>query len=485
MTPTELQAELDELMALPAETEWVEFKCNNTNPEEIGEYLSAIANAAALHSKEQGYIVWGVDDATHRVVGTTFKPRQVKKGDEELENWLGRLLHPRLDFRIHEVLHEGKPVVIFAVPAALHTPIRFRETEFIRVGTYKKKLKDYPEKERALWAIFQHQSFEQGIAAREVNSDEVLALIDYPTTLELLGQTLPANRTAILERLTKEKVIVPHSGDHYDITNLGAALFAKSLNRFDRLARKAMRVIQYKGQNRVETVKEQTGAKGYAVGFEGLIGYINDQLPRNEEIQRALRREVPMYPEIAIRELVANALIHQDFMLTGTGPMVEIFQDRIEITNPGTPLIDTLRFIDEPPQSRNEALAALMRRLNICEERGSGIDKVVLSVEMFQLPAPDFQVTSNHTKAILFAPKRFADMDRSDRIRACYQHACLCWVSNTLMTNASLRKRFGIEEQNYAMASRIIAETIKVGLVKPADPGSKSKKHAKYVPFWS
>jgi len=107
-----------------------------------------------------------------------------------------------------------------------------------------------------------------------------------------------------------------------------------------------------------------------------------------------------MYPEIAIRELVANALIHQDFTIRGTGPMIEIFSDRMEITNPGIPLIDTLRFIDEPPQSRNEALASFMRRVNICEEQGSGIDKIILQVKMFQLPAPDFIVTSKHTKSM-------------------------------------------------------------------------------------
>lgn len=245
-----------------------------------------------------------------------------------------------------------------------------------------------------------------------------------------------------------------------------------------------MRVIVYKGPNRIETVKEQTGIKGYAVGFEGLLGYLNDQLPRNEQIGQALRREVRMYPEIAIRELVANALIHQDFSLTGTGPTVEIFPDRIEITNPDPPPIDPLRFIDEPPRSRNEALASMMRRLNICEERGSGVDKVIFQVELFQLPAPDFQVTSTHTKAVLYAPKKLAAMDQQDRIRACYQHACLCWVSNKTMTNATLRERFGIAEANAAMASRIIRETVEAGLIKRSDPESKSRKHAKYVPFW-
>src|SRR5260370_35045182 len=110
-----------------------------------------------------------------------------------------------------------------------------------------------------------------------------------------------------------------------------------------------------------------------------------------------------MYPEKAIRELVANALIHQAFAVTGAGPMVEIFADRLEITNPGEPLVDTLRFIDTPPRSRNEVLAALMRRMKICEEGGTGIDKVIEAVEMYQLPAPDFQATLGSTKAMLFA----------------------------------------------------------------------------------
>lgn len=188
-----------------------------------------------------------------------------------------------------------------------------------------------------------------------------------------------------------------------------------------------------------------------------------------------------MYPAIAIRELVANALIHQDFNLTGTGPMIEIFSDRMEISNPGLPLIDTLRFIDEPPRSRNETLAALMRRLNICEERGSGIDKVISAVEVFQLPAPDFRTTTNHTIAVLLGPREFADMDRADRIRACYQHACLWFVSGKHMTNTSLRERLKIDKKNYPMASRIIRDTIDVGLIKQA---GGSRKDAKYIPFW-
>ena len=141
---------------------------------------------------------------------------------------------------------------------------------------------------------------------------------------------------------------------------------------------------------------------GYAVGFQRMIDYIMALVPTNEVIEQSLRKTVPMFPELAVRELVANALIHQDFLLTGAGPMVEIFDDRIEITNPGRPLVETERFVDTPPRSRNETLASLMRRFGICEERGSGIDKVVWEVEFFQLPAPLFEAPGEFTKAVLF-----------------------------------------------------------------------------------
>lgn len=126
-------------------------------------------------------------------------------------------------------------------------------------------------------------------------------------------------------------------------------------------------------------------------------------VPSNEVIEKALRKTVPMYPELAVRELVVNALIHQDFFVTGASPMVEIFADRIEITNPGQPLVATDRFLDTPPRSRNEGLASLMRRMGVCEERGSGVDKVVFQTEVFQLPAPLFEVTGESTRAVLFA----------------------------------------------------------------------------------
>lgn len=479
-----LRSLVHELCALPRETEWVEFKLNGAEPQAVGEYISALANAAALVGKAFAYLVWGVRDKDHAVIGSTFKPHAARVGNEELESWLLRLLEPKIDFRFFSVEVDGRSVVLLEIARAARHPVRFSGQEFIRVGSYKKKLKDFPEKERALWRIFDRAPFEDGIAAERATGDSVLQLLDYPAYFDLLERPLPANRDGILAALVDDRLIRRSEAGGWDITNLGAILFAKRLDAIHPLRRKAVRVIQYRGNGRTETLREQEGGKGYACGFEGLIGYINGLLPANEIIEQALRRNVPMFPELAMRELVANALIHQDFFVTGAGPMVEIFDDRIEITNPGEPLVDTQRFVDTPPRSRNEALASLMRRFRICEERGSGIDKVVAQVELFQLPAPLFEKPEGFTRTVLFAYKPLAEMNKSDRVRACYLHACLCYVTRREMTNTTLRERFGIADKNAAMASRFLNETLEAGLIVVANP-EVGKRIRAYLPFWA
>lgn len=475
---------VQELCKLPAETPWLEFKHNKADPEELGQYLSALSNAAALEGKSNAYMVWGVEDDNHHVVGTSFDPHAARKGSEELESWLLRLLSPRLHFRFFPVAVDGKRVVILEIPRASGKPTQFSGQEWIRIGSNKKPLKDHPEQERTLWRVFDLTPFEELVAAENLGASDALALLDYPSYFDLLELPLPADQVGIMARLVEDRMVRRNDAGTWDITNLGAVLFARELKHFKVLGRKAVRVIVYSGKGRVETVREQEGTKGYAAGFAGLIDYVNAQLPRNEVIGKALRRDLPMYPELAVRELVANALIHQDFSVTGAGPTIEVFIDRMEITNPGHPLMDVARLLDSPPRSRNEALASFMRRIGVCEERGSGVDKVVSQTEYFQLPAPSFETPDGATRAVLFAHRPLREMDREDRIRACYLHACLRYVQRDAMTNASLRGRFGIEPQNSAMASRILREAVEARQIKPFDP-EQSKKHSRYLPWWA
>lgn len=473
-----------ELCGLRRETEWVEFKVNVRKPEEIGEYISALANSAALAGKAFAYIVWGISDADQSIVGTRFDPSAAKVGNEALENWLLRLLDPRIHFRFFQVTIDGHSLVVLEIERAVRQPVQFRGQEYIRVGSYKKKLKDFPEKARSLWRAFDETPFGNRIAAERVRDDEVLRILEHTAYFDLLGRPLPENRHGILDALAGDSLIRRCDAGGWNVTNLGAVLFAKRLEDFRNLRRKVVRIVQYRGKSRLETLKEVVCSKGYAVGFESLIGQIDSFLPSSEVIEHGIRRTVLGFPRPAVRELVANALIHQDFFNTGTDPMVEIFEGRIEITNPGAPLVDSKRFVDASPCSRNESLASFMRRIGICEERGTGWDKVVSQSELFQLSAPLVETGSHYTRVVLFGPRSLSNMNREERIRALYLHACLKYVNRDYVTNSSVRQRFGIEARNSARASRLIAEAIEARVVVPDDP-SASRKQMRYRPWWT
>jgi predicted HTH transcriptional regulator len=306
-----LKSLLSELRKLPQETVWVEFKHNNEDPQEIGEYISALSNSAALNGKIAGYMVWGIENESHNIVGTTFSPKKAKKGNEELESWLLRLLAPKINFSFNEILTQNGIVVILEIERATARPIQFQGHEFIRVGSYKKNLKEYPEFERDLWRVFDRTPFEEMLVAENLSESDVLKVLDYPAYFDLLKLPLPEDRKRIVERISEDDLIRRSDAGGWNITNLGGILFAKKLSDFKNLKRKSVRVIVYKGNSRIETQREQEGGKGYASGFEGLISFIDNLLPRNEIIGKALRKDVPLYPELAVRELVANAIIHR------------------------------------------------------------------------------------------------------------------------------------------------------------------------------
>lgn len=210
-------------------------------------------------------------------------------------------------------------------------------------------------------------------------------------------------------------------------------------------------------------------------------------LPQSEVIKQALREKRTVYPEIALREIIANALIHQDFSISGSGPLIEIFDDRVEVSNPGglLPSKRLDRLIGTQPESRNEQLARTFRRYKICEERGSGLLKAGLETELYGLPPIHFSASSNHFKVTLFAPRTFARMSPQERLDACYQHAVLKYFSSGAMTNKSLRERLKMPEKQRSMVSVLIQEALDQGLIKAADPENRSRKFAEYVPAWA
>jgi len=248
----------------------VEFKENYRNPERVGEYVSALANSAALHGESRGYVLWGIRNSTHELVGTDFVPAAAKKGNGLIEPWLARLLEPQVDFQFHQVDVDGSRVVLLEVGRATRQPVAFRGVEFIRIGSSTRKLRGHPPKQQQLWRVFLAAPFEDGIAAEHLSGQDVLQTLDYPTYFQLLEVPAADGRSAILEALAHEQLILRNQAGGYDITNLGAILFARRLADFPGLRRKAVRLIRYRGSGRMDAEREQEGGKGYASGFHGL-----------------------------------------------------------------------------------------------------------------------------------------------------------------------------------------------------------------------
>lgn len=475
---------INELRKYPNETQWIEFKHNNYTPNMIGQDISALANSAALYEKTCAYMLWGVDDTTHEIVGTEYNLQTLKKGNQELENWLRSLLSRNADFEFHSVPMDDKIVGLLIIYRATNQTVTFEKVDYIRVGSYTKRLNDYPVLQAQVWDRIRNSKFEERYARSDLELSEALRLLDYGIYFDITGIPQPVEADKIAHYMLEEMILVRQDDGLYSITNLGAILFAKRFSDFPRISRKAIRVVQYSGNNRLNMLKEDIGGKGYVVGFEGLMKYLQALIPTEEVISGAIREQKTAYPILAIREAVANALIHQDFSITGTGPVVEVFQNRIEITNPGTPLVEVARIIDNPPRSRNEKLAALMRRLRMCEELGTGWDKITISCELQQLPAPRIQLFEDSTRVTLYSEMPFSSISPEDKIWACYLHACILQVQGEQLTNASLRERFGLKSSSAGSISRLIKEAVNQNWIKPLDP-TTAPRYMKYVPFWA
>ena len=473
-----------QLITLPNETDWLEFKCNNFDPDMIGKDISALANSASYRGKDQAYMIWGIDDISHEIKGTNYNRFSKLKGSQEIESWLRNLLSKNADFEFEDTEIEGKKIVVLVIKRTTGQPVTFRKDAYIRIGSYTKPIRDYPTQEAQLWDKLRLTNFETQAAKSEIKKGDIFSFLDFSEYFELQNITVPSNQDGILHYALEDKIVVKQDNGLYSITNLGALLFAKRIEDFPSVSRKSIRLIQYEDDTKLRILKEYSGHKGYAVGFEGLMQYLEALLPSEEVITESVRKTVTKYPMVALREIVANALIHQDFTIPGSAPLVEIFGNRIEITNPGTPLIDIKRIIDNPPKSRNEILSSLMRRLKLCEELGSGWDRITIECELKHLPAPKIVLYEENTRVILYSNLSFNNIPIEDKLWSVYLHACLQYLKGEHLTNQSLRERFGIEEKNKAIISRLIADAVSKNLIKVFDE-TTAPRYKSYVPIWA
>ncbi len=464
-------AQIDIWRGVVSETQRLEFKeaRNQFDTVKLCRYCVAIANEGG------GHLVLGVADRPPRAVVGSLAFQDTQVIAEKLFHWVGF----RVD--VEAVDHPQGRVVVFNIPG------RPKGTAYHHEGAYLMRSGEelVPMSEDQLRRIFAEggPNWLEMPALRDVSAQDVVQRLDTQTFFELLRLPYPTDQKGVLARLQDERLI-ERSAAGFHILRIGAVLLAKNLKDFPDLGRKAARVIVYDGESKLQTVSDITGEKGYAVGFTGLVGYVMGKLPQNEVIEGALRKEVKLLPEVVVRELLANALIHQDFEIGGASPVVEVFGNRVEISNPGEPIVPVERFIDGY-LSRNERLADLMRRFGICEEKSSGIDRVIETAELMQLPAPEFLTSHRRTIVVIYGPRLFRDMNGGDRVRACYQHCVLQYVLRKQMTNQSLRERFGLPEGSSNTVSQIITATIDQGLIKSDPNAPDSRRYARYIPAWA
>jgi len=469
----------DSLYPIPTELNEIDWKSGlSPKTERLAQHLCAFSNLEG-----GGFLVFGVNnDATMFSV--------TKEQTDEIVKLLGNValnnLSQSIQIQHNTIDFEGKALLFIHIPEQKKKPVYLRGKTIY--DSYHRSagqtVKMSKEAVKFMISASHGISFESQIAMPNLSVEEVLELLDYKRLYERLDKNVPKSSDSIVSSLIAYDFIT-QSENTLNITNLGAILLANDIRSFPHLKGKTVRVLRYVGANNQVLDKEHTFVSGYAAGFEDMVDYIMKNLPQQEVITGALRKNITEYPRRTIREFLANSLVHQDFAITGSQIMVEIFSDRVVMTNPGSPLNDVNRFIDLPPRSRNEDLAQSLLLLNICERRGSGVDRAIEAVEEALLPPPKFVKGEFYTRVFIYGAQKLSAMSKQDKIRACYQHCCLLYESNKEMTNQSVRERFEIDKKNYSTASRIIGDTLAVGLIKVAIPENESRKLTSYIPYYA
>jgi ATP-dependent DNA helicase RecG len=387
---------IDELRALPKETEWVEFKVNKYEPPEVlGEYLSALANSACLHGKKKAYLVFGIQDETHRVVGTDFRPRKKKVGNEELENWLAHQLDPRNDFVIHETDYQSKRIVLFEIDAAQSRPVKFRGIAWVRVGSYKKKLADYPEKERKIWANPKHHDWSAGICrtATVDDLDEgaiVQARLEYKKkNPQLSGEIDGWDNPSFLN---KAKICIDGKLTHTAIILLGKSEATHYLSP-------SVAQMSWILQSEDGIPKDYAHfGPPFLLNVEKVFAKIRNLNYRYLPDGTLFPTEITQYDPWVIREALHNCIAHQDYGLRGRIQVIEK-PDRLIFTNMGSFIpgsVETVIERDAPSEVyRNPFLAQAMVNLNMIDTIGSGIKRMYQTQRTRYFPLPDYDLSDS------------------------------------------------------------------------------------------
>lgn len=448
----------------------LEFKeaRNSYSLDKLYEYVVGIANSGG------GNMLFGVTDE-RQIVGT-----QAFRDVQDLEHRIHVKLHIQVITR--EMFVQGNRVLMLIIPQRHKgVPLEVDGKYLLRTGSSLVTMTPHQLKE-----VFSEGDDTPNLrsVSDPVTGQEVFKRLDVEAYFRLTDTAMPGQLTEQLRGLASTNLLKLLGEDQYVITTVGALFLARDLSHFPSLLWRRLRLIKYDGTGRLHAVVDHYETSGYGIGFERVMNLVRSHVPTPETIGDGRREDRFHYHPTAVREFVANALVHQDLGVNGIQITIEIFDDRIEIKNPGLPLIDVKRFVDES-RTRNQELSDVMRRAKLCEARGSGVDRALARIEEALLPAPEFYSENDATTVVLYKERLFEAMNLQERTWAIFLHACLRHVNSEALTNSSLRARFGLPGNKATQVSASIAATVEQKLIKLDPRAGASKKHARYLPFFA
>ncbi len=409
MNDGELVLLLDQLLAAEGENEWVEFKHCNDDAHAIGEYVSALSNAAALEGQPYGYMVWGIDDETRKPVGTTFRPGVARFKGQPLDLGLHHLLNPKLDFRFDSLEYQGCPVVVLRVPAAKAHPASFHEVEYIRVGSSKVRLAKHVDKEARLWGQL------------GIRLDWSAELVGSATLADLDPAALLDGR----RRFTEKNAHLADEVATWDDMTLISKL---KLSRGTQFTRAALLLFGRDESARHLPLPPQVSwilkdANGTSLDYhhfglpllkvpDAIFSRVRNLTVRYLRPGTLFPTEAPQYDAWVIREALHNAIAHQNYGLSARVNVVEL-PEQLIFSNVGSFLPGTVKSLLEgdssPELYGNPCLAQAMVALNLIDTIGSGVKRMYLEQRKRFFPMPDFLIQESEQRVEVRITGRILD----------------------------------------------------------------------------
>ncbi len=470
------------LRPIPQELNELDWKVMLSNKKErLKKHLSAFSN---LHGG--GFLIFGVDNSG-KVVGISDESSRYIA--DYLANIARTSVEPQINIKFVTFIFEEKSLLGVFVEESFEKPVHMVnktiEHSYIRAGGQSRLM----SKEELRHSIINSRKIRFGEISATLPPAVLANWEEYFDFSEVMKRMRPAGFTdkkSYYDFLCSLKLL--HKVDEEEMvpTNLAIQVCAKDFSALPSYERFAVRIIEYKGTTKMSARRDKTFSQGYSLSLHKIVSTLIDWIPYSEKINKASVVCESAIPEIALREIVANAIIHRDFNVTNASISIELFSDRVEVTNPGglLPEITIDRLIDHPSRTRNEVFSDIMRKLRFAEERGSGIDKAVMAMEMNGYPSIKFIDGGDFFLATMFIAKNFDKMSKEQKLNAIFQHACINDVIQRKTTGRSIRERFKLGRNDGPKIYKLIDEVIATGKIRLANPEDIRKDHY-YVPYWS